>query len=263
MAKTRTPIPDALAAEVMFASDRTCCVCRDPNRKTEIHHIDGDPSNNDRSNLAVVCKDDHSEAHTKQAFARNLTPEVIRLYNESWRAVVRARLSPGGDQALKFEYQQQVLLNISLAPHAWKVHYIALYPGHFRDNEYSSAKRHGDIWDMLSEFGSHRYSVDQWKKYVSLFDDAINGVIAQLNGILAAHGNVVPISIKIAILRTNSQLEAERSVYLQLPQIISMIGGEDSLFAGRFTQTTRPLSSLARLAAEECEALESATQQAR
>jgi 5-methylcytosine-specific restriction endonuclease McrA len=60
----RTPIPDESAAEVMFLSDRTCCVCRDPKRKTEIHHIDGDPTNNMLDNLAVICKDCHSDAHT-------------------------------------------------------------------------------------------------------------------------------------------------------------------------------------------------------
>ncbi len=256
MAKTRFPIPDELAAEVMFASDRTCCVCRDPNRKTEIHHIDGDPSNNDRSNLAVVCKDHQSEAHTKHAFSRNLTPDLIRLYDETWRAIVRTRLSPGGAQALEIEYQLQVLLEIGLAPHPWKVHYMTLYLGHFRDTGYSSAERGGDVWDMLSEFAVHRYSLDEWKKYVSLFDGTINGVIAQLNRILAAHGNVVPVSIKLAILRTSSQLEVERSIYLQLPQIISMFDDEDGAFAARFTGTISPLSSLARLADKARKALE-------
>ena len=89
MAKTRISIPDELAAEVMFASDQTCCVCNDQIRKTEIHHIDGDPSNNDRSNLALVCKDHQSEAHTDHSFARNLTPDLIRLYDENWRAIVQ------------------------------------------------------------------------------------------------------------------------------------------------------------------------------
>ncbi len=256
MAKMRIPIPDELAAEVMFASDRTCCVCCDPNRKTEIHHIDRNPSNNDRSNLAVLCKDHHSDAHTLHAFARNLTPDLIRKYNETWRVIVRARLSPGGDQALSIEYQQQVLLEIMLAPHAWKVHYMTLYPGHFRDTGYSSSERGGDVWDMLLECAMYRYSVDEWNKYVSLFDRAINRVIAQLNSLLAAHGDVVPVSIKVAILRTNSQLETQRSVYLQLPQIISILGDEDSAFAAQFTGTIRPLSSLARLVDKERKALE-------
>lgn len=90
----RVPIADDLAAKVMFASDRTCCVCREPRRKAKIHHIDQDPSNNVFENLAVVCDDCHSEAHTRHVFARNLTPALIQEYNASWRAIVRGRLLP-------------------------------------------------------------------------------------------------------------------------------------------------------------------------
>lgn len=94
MAKKRIPIPPDLAARVLFASDKTCCICRQANRKVEIHHIDGDPSNNDFSNLAVVCKDCQSDAHTDHSFARNLTPDLVRMYSSSWQSIVAARLNP-------------------------------------------------------------------------------------------------------------------------------------------------------------------------
>jgi hypothetical protein len=256
MAKTRVPIPDDLAAEVMFASDRTCCICRDPSRKTEIHHIDSDPSNNGFANLAVVCKDHQSEAHTNHAFARNLTRDIVRKYNESWRAIVRARLSLDGDQALNIEYQQQVLLQICLAPHAWKVHYVTLYPGHFRGSGYDSAEHDGDVWDLLSEVAEHRYSINEWRKYLPLFDDAIQSVASRLDSLLSAHGEVVPVSIKLAVLRTSSQLDVERSVYRQLPHTISMFGDENRAFTARFKETIKPLSSLARIADNERKALE-------
>jgi hypothetical protein len=230
MAKRRVPIPDNLAAEVMFASDCTCCVCRDPNRKTEVHHIDGDPSNNDFANLAVVCKDHQSEAHTDHAFASNLTSDLVRIYNESWRATVRAKLSLSGDEALNIEYQQEVVLHIGLAPHGWKNHYMDLYPGHFHHSGYDSAQRGGDVWDMLSEVAEHRYSIDEWNKYMSLFDDAINRVQFRLDSILSSHGDVVPVSLKLAVLRTNSQLEVNRGVYLRLPQIIRITGNADGNF---------------------------------
>lgn len=257
MPKTRTPIPSELAAEVMVGSDRTCCVCRIPHRRTEIHHIDGDPSNNDRANLAVVCKDHQSDAHTDHAFARNLTPDMIRLYDETWRAIVRARLSLGGDQSLETEYQQQVLLEISLAPHAWKNHYMRLYPGHFHGLNYSSADRGGDVWDMLSECATHQYSIDEWKKYVPLFDGAIKCVVARLNGILVAHGDVVPVAIKLAALRDNSQLESEGYVYLQLPGLVRWVddSAKNTMFAARFQGAIVRLSSIARLADQERKAL--------
>jgi 5-methylcytosine-specific restriction endonuclease McrA len=74
MAKERIAISDTLAAEVMFASDRTCCVCRTEKQKVQIHHIDEDPANNSFDNLAVICLHCHSDAHSTGAFVRNVTP---------------------------------------------------------------------------------------------------------------------------------------------------------------------------------------------
>ena len=53
MANKRIPIPKALATEVMFAADSTCCVCRENGKTVQIHHIDGNPSNNTLENLVV------------------------------------------------------------------------------------------------------------------------------------------------------------------------------------------------------------------
>ncbi|MCH8148028.1 MAG: hypothetical protein IH987_08555 [Planctomycetes bacterium] len=129
---------------------------------------------------------------------------------------------------------------------------MAEYPGHFRNTEYSSAERSGDVWDMLSEFAHHKYSVEQWKKYHSLFDVGITNVAQQLEGLLPAHGDVVPVTVKLAVLRTTSQLMGERRSYQQLPQIIEISpGGDDSLFAERFKAVIRSLSSLARTADQQ------------
>ncbi len=255
MGKTRAKISDELAAKVMFASDQTCCVCRNAPRKVEIHHIDGDPSNNDFANLAVVCKDCQSDAHTDHSFARNLTSDLVRKYNESWQATVRARLSPGGEPALVIEYQQQVLLDVVLAPHIWKNHYMGLYPGHFEGC--SSSGGRGDIWDALVDCAVHKYSLDEWKKYVPLFDGSITHVVDVLQRLLTAHGSVVPTSIKLAILRTSSLLDRERSLYLRLPGIIERFFDDaNGLLAERFRAVIRSLSSLARMADNERRELE-------
>lgn len=41
MAKARTRIPPATAARVLFATDRTCRVCRQGGRPVQLHHVDG------------------------------------------------------------------------------------------------------------------------------------------------------------------------------------------------------------------------------
>lgn len=46
MAKNRKPIPEDLAANVIFQSDFTCCVCREREKSVQIHHINEDPSHN-------------------------------------------------------------------------------------------------------------------------------------------------------------------------------------------------------------------------
>jgi hypothetical protein len=259
MAKKRIPIPSDIAANVMFKSDRNCCICRNEARKTEIHHIDDDPSNNDFSNLALLCKDHHSDAHTNFAFARNLTPDLIRMYNDNWRMIVHKKLSLNGEQGLLIEYQQQVLIEIALIPHAWKNHYIILYPGQFQDSGYNSLGKGGDVWDMITEVAVHQYTYDEWMKYLFLFDDIIKHVTGRLEAILMAHGEVIPIRIKLATMRTISQLDVQRSVYLQLPQLINLFGNKSDAFATQFKETVRSLSSLSRLADKECKALELVT----
>lgn len=131
---------DSLFDRVLFESDRTCCICRDRARPVKIHHIDGNHSNNERSNLAVLCDPCHTLAHTNIPFSRNLTPDQVRMYDESWRAICAARLLPEAPAREMEEYRQEVLLELSLACHDWKNSYIALQPrdlqnvtGNFKD----------------------------------------------------------------------------------------------------------------------------------
>lgn len=240
MKKKRIEIGKDIAARVMFESNRTCCVCRDGTRKTEIHHIDCDPSNNDFSNLALICKDCQSDAHTNQAFARNLTPDLIRRYNDSWREVVKAKLTIGVEPGKLLEYQQQVLLDISIPPHRWKGHYMELYPGHFLNTSNPDI----DVWQKLSLQAKHKYTNEEWTKYITLFDNAINKAISGFDRLLMCHGSVIPNEVKLLIIRTCSQLECERSVYLQLPAIINFYEDKDNAFDIRFKEVIRVLSHI-------------------
>ena len=88
MAKQRPPIPDNIAAEVLLASDRTCCVCQEKGKPVQIHHIDGNPSNNVVENLAVLCLDCHNETQIKGGFGRQLTSLVVTKYRDEWLKTV-------------------------------------------------------------------------------------------------------------------------------------------------------------------------------
>jgi hypothetical protein len=80
------------AAAVMVASDRTCCVCRIPGRPVQLHHIDGDRTNADPANFAVLCLDCHNETQVSGGFGRGLNAAQVRLYRDAWVAAVAERL---------------------------------------------------------------------------------------------------------------------------------------------------------------------------
>ena len=101
MPKHRVKIPDDLAASVKFASNSTCCICRERGKSFQIHHIDGDPSNNEFDNLAVLCLEDHNRTHSKGSFARQLDSYEIVKYRDDWNDRVRRRRNLADDMAVK------------------------------------------------------------------------------------------------------------------------------------------------------------------
>ena len=84
----RGSIPPDVAAKVLFKSDRTCCVCRVKGKAVQIHHIDGDKSNCDINNLAVLCLDCHTATQVSGGFHRKLDAEQIILYRNDWVSLV-------------------------------------------------------------------------------------------------------------------------------------------------------------------------------
>jgi hypothetical protein len=98
--KKRTPIPEEVSDQLLFATDYTCCICRRPDRPLQIHHIDEDPSNNDISNLAVLCLDCHHKTQVHGGFGKRYTPGVVCKYREDWLRTVgtkrarQTRLNP-------------------------------------------------------------------------------------------------------------------------------------------------------------------------
>jgi hypothetical protein len=89
--KIRVPIPDDIAAEILFLSDRTCCVCNIRGKQVQIHHIDENPANNDIDNLSVLCFDCHDQTMTRGGFGRRLEENQILKYRTDWHSRVKSR----------------------------------------------------------------------------------------------------------------------------------------------------------------------------
>jgi hypothetical protein len=114
--KTRTPIPPELAAQVLFYSDRTCCVCRTRGKPVQIHHIDDDPSHNELANLAVLCFDCHRDTQISGGFDRKLDAEQVILYRDDWLRLVsqaRATVSAQTDSDSATEVQLELATSIA------------------------------------------------------------------------------------------------------------------------------------------------------
>ena len=116
--KPRTPVPPDVSAAVMFASDRTCCVCRQPGLAVQIHHLDEDPTNHDMANLAVLCLQDHNLTQVRGGFGKALTAAEVRTHRDDWLERVRAR------RARADELAAQAMARVPAAP--------ARDPGRFR-----------------------------------------------------------------------------------------------------------------------------------
>lgn len=114
--KIREPIPDDIAARVLFLSDRICCVCRVRGKPVQIHHIDEDPSNNNLKNLAVLCFDCHRETQIRGGFDRKLDSDQVILYRDDWlRLVAQQRANYEEYEALEGDDSYNIELATSLA----------------------------------------------------------------------------------------------------------------------------------------------------
>jgi hypothetical protein len=91
MAKERIPIPSNTAAMVLFEHDHTCCVCQDRGLFVQIHHLNENPADNAKQNLAVLCLNDHNRTQTSGGFGRHLSAEEVAIYRDDWVARVGER----------------------------------------------------------------------------------------------------------------------------------------------------------------------------
>ena len=75
----------------MFLHDRTCCVCRTPRKRVQIHHIDDNPANHEIANLAVLCLECHDQTQTRGGFARHLGATEVQKFRGDWLDRVASR----------------------------------------------------------------------------------------------------------------------------------------------------------------------------
>jgi hypothetical protein len=84
-ASERIAIPDSVRTRVLLANRHACCICQKID--VQIHHIDGDNSNNVEDNLAVLCLPHHDKATAPPTLTAKLRPGDVKIYKASWEAM--------------------------------------------------------------------------------------------------------------------------------------------------------------------------------
>lgn len=121
MKKNRVPISADQAAEVLYAFDRTCCICNERGKTTQIHHIDDDPSNNNNHNLAVLCLECHNDTLIKGGFGRKLDKKLVIKYRNEWLLRIQKRREDADALAVsKMSEVNLKILKVSDTPHLQK-----------------------------------------------------------------------------------------------------------------------------------------------
>ena len=107
--KGRIRIPQHIHTKVMYVSHNTCCVCAEMGvgKRVQIHHIDGDRSNNAFENLAVLCLECHDKTQWKGGFAQQLTPALVTEYNNNWRDRVCKRRNTHDERVANLSRQSE------------------------------------------------------------------------------------------------------------------------------------------------------------
>ncbi len=84
----RNKVPKTVLSEVMHLSDRKCCI--DQKERVQLHHIDGNPNNNNIENLALLCLDCHDDATKTGSLSRKLDAETIKRFRKTHYETIQA-----------------------------------------------------------------------------------------------------------------------------------------------------------------------------
>lgn len=208
----------------MFDSDMTCCICRVPGKATQIHHIDADRSNTMYENLAVVCLDCHSKVHTNVAFGRNISKELVTMFNENWRRIVAARHRELGIPSGFLELRQEVLLELEIICTDWKMSFMR--SGGLTVMSTNTAIQSGKSplsWEFLLRLTPNPYSPELWEKVRWLALDETDRAVHRIETLLASFPQGVTTELQVFALRVVRQVHDGQDGFRQAPRFAAYL----------------------------------------
>lgn len=94
MAKSkRIPIPKSTQRSILDKNLGVCCVCKERGIGINLHHIDGNISNNSEDNIAVLCLKEHDQHHRPNAYDKSKHLELgsskIKELKIEWEKTIK------------------------------------------------------------------------------------------------------------------------------------------------------------------------------
>ena len=126
--KTRTPIPEDLKSDILSKSNNRCCICQTP--FIHFHHIDEDPSNNIFDNIAPLCPNCHSQAHSHSALTVNLTPSRLKAVRDRWYDYCENRKDASTVSSSGLLRLKNLVNALGYADHSWKKMFSTVDPNY-------------------------------------------------------------------------------------------------------------------------------------
>lgn len=126
MSKKRVPIPKKIDREIKVEAGHKCAVWNCSERYgLEKHHIDGDPSNNNKDNIIFLCA-----IHHKMADDRVITPEECHMYKKLLKDMldgkipmkIKESLPPRGIEVEPESLLEKSILGLGKKYVMWRYH---------------------------------------------------------------------------------------------------------------------------------------------
>ena len=128
MNKERIALKESLRLEIIAKCNNRCCICQTP--FIVIHHIDGKPSNNNPDNLAPLCPNCHSQAHSASQLTTNLKPSRIKLLRDKWYEYCEKRKEGANINPNAILKVKNFVRSVRYSQYGWAKTFSALDPSY-------------------------------------------------------------------------------------------------------------------------------------
>lgn len=120
----RIPLKEATRLEILSKCNNRCCVCQTP--FIQIHHIDGNPANNEIDNLAPLCPNCHDQAGLDRQMSMHLSKERIKQLRKRWYNYCEKRKEGSNVSANAILKVKNFVRSVGSPRYGWKKTFAAL-----------------------------------------------------------------------------------------------------------------------------------------